>query len=99
MTRALVVAVVVAGLGAACRRTPPHATALDAERANIELAALEEGRALMIRKCGNCHRPPLPTEHTAGEWPVMLDEMSERANLDTRQRTLIEKYLVTLASR
>jgi hypothetical protein len=29
----------------------------------------------------------------------MLDEMSERANLDTRQRTLIEKYLVTLASR
>jgi cytochrome c553 len=84
-------------LAAGCRVAPPTATANDAARANVELAELSRGRSLLVAKCGNCHRPPMPADHGAHEWPVMLDEMSVRANLDVQQRHLIEQYLVTMA--
>ena len=81
-------------------RTPPAATAGDANRANVELAELQQGRTLLIQKCGNaCHTTPMPSDHTVMEWPHHLDEMSERAHLEPMQRALIEKYLVTMAQR
>ncbi|MBS1122294.1 MAG: hypothetical protein H6Q90_4522 [Deltaproteobacteria bacterium] len=98
MRRAVVACVFAAGALAACaRRTPPYATTIDAQRANVELAELEQGRALTIRKCGSCHQPPLPRDHTSAEWPSKLDEMAARANLDARQRHVIEQYLVVMA--
>jgi hypothetical protein len=90
--------VVVAALLAGCNVAPPHATAIDAERAQVDLAELHEGRSLLISKCGgSCHRVPLPSQHSATAWPAKLDEMSARAGLDGRQRGLIEKYLVTMS--
>ena len=91
--------VLLLGVLAGCSASLPAATASDASRAHLELADLQHGRALVVSKCGSCHRPPLPTEHAATEWPVMLDEMSARANLDVMQRRLIEGYLVTMAMR
>jgi hypothetical protein len=85
---------------AACaRRSPPQVTAADAERANIELAELQQGRKLLLGKCAGCHKTPMPSDHTAAEWPKMIDEMADRANLDVRQRKLIERYLVTMTER
>jgi cytochrome c5 len=86
---------------AACApRTPPTATASDASRANVELAELQQGRTLLIQKCGGaCHKTPMPGDHLAAEWPKKLDEMAERSKLEPMQRALIEKYLVTMASR
>ncbi len=81
-----------------CAAPPPHATAMDAERGNVSLAELQEGRGLLLRKCGGCHRTPLPTEHTSAEWPVMLDEMAERSKLDAQQRKKLERYLVVMAT-
>jgi hypothetical protein len=81
-------------------RMPPPATAGDAERAHVELAELQQGRTLLVQKCGNsCHATPLPASHRASEWPAKLGEMAERSHLRPMQRALIEKYLVTLASR
>jgi hypothetical protein len=80
-------------------RSPPSATATDASRANIQLADLQRGRSLLVTKCGNCHRTPLPGEHRASEWPGKLDEMTTRANLEGDQRHLIEEYLVTMSTR
>jgi cytochrome c553 len=91
--------VLILGALAGCSASLPTATATDASRAHLELADLQHGRALVVSKCGSCHRPPLPTEHGAAEWPLMLDEMSARANLDFMQRRLIEGYLVTMAMR
>jgi nitrate/TMAO reductase-like tetraheme cytochrome c subunit len=92
-----VVFVLVLGVLAGCGMSPPTAT--DASRAHIELADLQRGRSLLVTKCGNCHRPPLPTDHGAHEWPEKLDEMATRANLDVMQGHLIEQYLVTMAMR
>jgi hypothetical protein len=93
--RRLVIVLVVA-----CRPAPPHATAIDADRAHVALAELDRGRELLITKCGgSCHRPPLPSDHTAGEWPAKLDEMAGRARLEPEQRHLIEEYVTAMARR
>ncbi|HWU91572.1 MAG TPA: hypothetical protein VN253_30100 [Kofleriaceae bacterium] len=100
MSRLGLLALVLALAGAAgcAQRLPPIATTDDARRANVELATLQEGRQLLLRKCGNCHRAPLPADHAAHEWPGKLDEMSARANLNPGQRRAIEQYLVAMAA-
>lgn len=84
---------------AGCGMSPPRATAADAQRANVQLAELQDGRTLMVRKCGSCHAPPMPSDHTAGDWPQKLDEMAERSKLDRQQRYLIQQYFVVMAPR
>lgn len=103
MSRAALSLLSTLGLLLACAagcapRLPPLATSADSQRAHVELAALEEGRTLLLRKCGSCHRAPFPRDYTAGEWPSKLDEMSARASLDFSQRRAIEQYLVVMAS-
>lgn len=84
---------------ASCTYPPPQATAADAQRANVALAELTEGRALLIEKCTDsaCHRTPLPQDHLAAEWPSQVSQMVERAKIDPRQQRLIAQYLVTMA--
>ena len=87
-------------LAACAPRVPPPATASDANRAHVELAELQQGRTLLVQKCGNsCHVTPMPASHPAAEWPKRLDEMAERSHLQPMQRALIEKYLITMAQR
>ncbi len=98
MYRLVVALAAVAALGA-CGMSPPKATPADAQRGNVQLAELQDGRMLMVRKCGGCHAPPLPGEHAAGEWPAKLDEMADRSKLDPKQRYLIQQYFVVMATR
>jgi hypothetical protein len=89
---------VVIALLAACRVAPPHATAGDAERAHVAVDELERGRSLLVSKCGaSCHAAPLPSQHTAREWPAKLDEMADRASLHFGERRLIEEYLIAMS--
>jgi cytochrome c553 len=96
MKRVTTIAILVAALAGCGRMTPPHATAADAERGQVALADLQEGRSLLVRKCGGCHQPPMPMAHTAHDWPKMIDEMRSRANLDARQQQLILQYLTVM---
>jgi cytochrome c5 len=84
---------------AACGAMPPVATVGDAARANVALAELEQGRALLLSKCGNCHAPPLPASQRSADWPARVDEMAARSKLVAGQRDLIAQYLVAIASR
>ena len=86
-------------MAACARRSPPQVTAADAERSNVEIAELQQGRKLLLGKCAGCHKTPMPNDHTKAEWPKMLDEMAARAKLDAMQQSLIEKYLVVMSSR
>jgi cytochrome c5 len=99
--RALHLSLLVALAAAAgcARRSPPQVSAVDAERANVELAELQQGRKLLLGKCAGCHKTPMPNDHTKSEWPKMIDEMADRAHLDMMQRSLIEKYLVVMSER
>src|SRR3954468_12868065 len=84
---------------ASCRPPLPTATPADAARANLALADLEQGRTLVVGKCGGCHRPPLPASHTVAEWPRQVDAMAERSKLTAPQHQLIVDYFVTMADR
>ncbi len=81
----------------ACGGALPQATALDAQRAHVELAQLQEGRSLLVKRCSGCHATPRPREHVAAAWPTSLGQMSERAHLDLTERGMIEQYLVVMA--
>lgn len=79
------------------RRLPPHATALDAERSNVALAELEQGRSLVVSRCGSrCHKPPLPADHVSADWPRAINEMGPRANLTPHEHHLIEQYMLAM---
>ena len=78
--------------------SPPPVSPADASRAQVQLADLENGRSLLMSKCGGCHRVPLPAEHRAPDWPTKLGEMSARAHVDEQQRHLIEAYLVAMSA-
>jgi hypothetical protein len=96
--RALVIVVLLA---AGCARPmPPRATAMDAQRVGMSIDELEHGRKLVVAKCGSrCHQPPMPTDHTALEWPKAMDEMSPRAAVSGDERRAIERYLVAMTNR
>lgn len=100
MLRAAVSVALGLGLLASCGgMSPPPVSPADATRANVQLADLENGRSLLMRKCGGCHRVPLPAEHRPHDWPNKIGDMTARAHVDDQQRRLIEEYLVTMASR
>ncbi|HEV7553904.1 MAG TPA: hypothetical protein VGO00_00540 [Kofleriaceae bacterium] len=81
----------------ACASPPPQVTALDAQRANVALGDLQQGRTLLLAKCGGCHTVPTPDEQTAAAWPKKLDDMSGRARLSPVEHQLIQLYLVVKA--
>lgn len=89
--RATFAVLVVASV--ACTPPLPHATAADAQRANVALVELERGRTIVVGKCGGCHKPPLPTDH----WQPVMTDMATRAKLDPNQRRLAEQYLSVMA--
>jgi hypothetical protein len=91
--------IVIMVVAACAQRSPPMVTANDAERANVELTELQQGRKLLVGKCASCHAVPLPAEHAAAEWPKLVADMAERSKLTTAQQKLIEQYLVTMATR
>jgi len=76
----------------ACTPAPPVATAADAQRANVALVELEQGRKLLVSKCTACHKAPLPSD----PWERYMDEMAEKSKLDVPQRHLIEQYLTVM---
>ena len=82
-----------------CVGAPPRPSAQTAERAHVQLGELEHGRELLLARCTGCHRPPMPADHLASDWPSKLDEMSGRARLAPPQRAAIEAYLVAMAPR
>ena len=96
----------VAAILAGCAGAPavPAVTPADASRAGTRWPGtgqpeLESGRTLYLERCSSCHLPPAPSSAPADQWPTHVDEMKERAGLTEDQATLVERYLMTVASR
>ena len=91
------------GLAGCASSSAPRATEADATRARlrwpgITLAELDAGRSLYVGRCGTCHVPPPPGDHTPEAWPGHVHEMAERAGLDDAEALQIERYVVTMAA-
>jgi len=63
------------------------------ETPTASLSQLQEGRKLYVKKCGNCHTLYLPEKYSKKEWQHWLDEMQEKAVIDTLQKQQILLYL------
>jgi len=60
----------------------------------IELATLREGRALFVSRCIECHTLPAVAQHSTAQWPGLIDEMADRANLKPAERETVLAYIL-----
>lgn len=78
---------------AACAATLPQVTLQDAERLNLPLADLREGRSRYVAKCGGCHPLHNPLDYTDAQWAHQVEEMTSQARLTAEDTRLILSYL------
>lgn len=81
----------------------PHPTAKHVELAErngqvTTLAALKVGRSLYISRCAACHALKEPGFLDPGDWPGMVERMSENAKLNPDQQRAITQYLVGVSA-
>ena len=67
-------------------------------RQHVDLATLHEGRALFTSRCIECHTLPAISQHSATEWPGLIDEMAGRASLKSTQRDAVLAYILVAHS-
>jgi cytochrome c5 len=93
---------VVITMAACAAKAPPPASPADVQWAQSKWPAmspgdLESGRQVLVGKCAGCHRVPLPEEYSPAAWPGYISEMAARAKLTADDRSVLERYVVTLA--
>ncbi len=67
-------------------------------RQHVDLAILHEGRALFASRCIECHTLPAISQHSATEWPRLIDEMAGRASLKSTEREAVLAYILVAHS-
>jgi mono/diheme cytochrome c family protein len=60
----------------------------------IDLVTLRKGRALFASRCIECHTLPAVAQHSAAQWPGLIDEMADRANLKPAERKAVLAYIL-----
>jgi len=76
---------------------PPPVTvelARTGARQHVDTATLREGRGLFVSRCIECHALPEIAQHTAPEWPRVIDEMAGRASLKPAERNAVLAYIL-----
>ncbi len=81
-----------------CTAAIPRPTLLHAQRANLELSSLENGRSLFLSHCGNCHLTPAPNSHTVDAWAKFVPEMSKDAKLNEAETAQVLAFVQLFAS-
>jgi mono/diheme cytochrome c family protein len=61
---------------------------------SVTVAQLQHGRSLFASRCIECHTLPALTDHSASEWPHIIDEMAGRANLKASEREEVLAYVL-----
>lgn len=102
--RRLPVLALVAGTVAACTGSLPDPTDADVVAARqrwpaTSRAELVDGRHLLVNRCSGCHALPVPSLHSAAEWPAIVNEMAGPAHLSPDQAVRVAHYLAIMADR
>ena len=74
-------------------------TESDAVLFNTNLDTLKAGRKLYVKKCSSCHNLYLPTKYNNQEWIGIMEKMQVKAKIDSSQKELINKFLVTASKK
>jgi mono/diheme cytochrome c family protein len=57
------------------------------------LQDLQNGRALYVSNCGQCHNYYLPENFTPLQWANILSSMAPRTSMSATQTLLVKKYV------
>jgi len=97
---AIICLVDLSGCGTTSFAPPPvtEELARAGARQHVDLATLHEGRALFTSRCIECHTLPAISQHSATEWPGLIDEMAGRASLKSTQRDAVLAYILVAQS-
>jgi len=68
-------------------------TIAEAQRENVSLDTLLQGRQLYINNCASCHTLYLPGHLTQNEWRKQMVPMQKKAKISDKQKDLILTYL------
>lgn len=64
----------------------------------VDMAMLNDGRALFVHRCIECHTLPPFWHYSNEDWPRILDSMAHRAGLSPREREAILAYIRAIRS-
>ena len=95
--------VVLACLSAGCELTnyvPPVTSQMAAAREgqHIDLTMLSQGRALLVRRCIECHTLPPLWHYRTEDWLEIVNSMSHRASLKPAEREAVVAYILAVRS-
>jgi hypothetical protein len=97
--------VAAAALLSACAgaKAVPDPTAKHVEYAErhgypATLASLKIGRRLYISRCSDCHALYNPAKYPHEEWPTIVQDMAENAEINEDQVREITRYVVAVAA-
>jgi len=86
---------IAALLLAACE-TSNYAPPITSTRYNVDLARLERGRTLFVRRCIECHTLPAIWKYSREDWPKIVNDMSRRASLKQAEREAVIAYILAV---
>lgn len=86
------------GLAIGCSVALQLPTVADAQRENVSLDTLLQGRQLYINNCASCHTLYLPNHLTRNEWHKQMEPMQKKAKISDKQKDIILKYLYSGSS-
>jgi mono/diheme cytochrome c family protein len=61
--------------------------------ANATLEQLQQGRALYIENCNNCHGLYNPDSNSPSRWRSILSNMAPKSGMSSSETQLVTKYL------
>lgn len=95
-------ALLLAGCAGGARSIPdPTAKHLEFAEKNgypSTLPSLKNGRRLYVNRCSGCHNLHKPSEIPSQEWPALVRDMAENAEINEDQVRDITRYLVAVSA-
>jgi len=77
-----------------CETTPDGGSAgTSASAAHPPADPISEGRRLYYGRCTACHAPEPVTDFSLSEWPGIIAEMGDEANLTAAQRKAVMAFV------
>ncbi len=83
----------------------PQPTVADVDRVQpiepgLTLTEMQEGRAVYVQRCGNCHGLHGPGEYRADQWPGLVATMKreKKIKIPEHEQELLERYLIAFSS-
>src|SRR5690606_29653859 len=74
--------------------SPEMLTRAQSHDSSATEATITHGKTVYEAKCGTCHALPLPSAHSAEEWPEWVKKMAPQAKLSADDEEAVLHYVL-----